>query len=152
VTETPSSVHRRQALENQPPLVLQVDDDIDDHTMLQIALRRAGLEWNLQFASDSGECFRHLDERPQPRLVLLDLNLPKVDGWQILAQIRDHQHWRMVPVIIYSTAFDQTYVDRAYASGANAYLAKPDTIAILIDQLTAIDRFWFKQASLPTWR
>lgn len=152
MAESSSSAYRRRALENQPPLVLQVDDDVDDHTMLQIALRRAGLEWNLQFAGNAEECFQRFDAYPQPRLILLDLNLPRIDGWQILDRIREHQPWRQLPVIIYSTAFDQTYVDRAYAKGANAYLAKPDTIAILIDQLTAIDRFWFQQASLPTWR
>lgn len=132
------------------PSVLLVDDDPDDHTMLRIARGRASLNWRLSVAHDADGCFVQLDSRDPPRLIMLDLNMPRVDGWSVLAQIRDHARYCVTPVVIYTTASDYRFVERAYALGANAYVVKPGTAAELVDYLTAMDRFWFETVDLPT--
>ena len=101
------------------PRVLLIDDDPDDHHILTIALDRSTLEWNLQLVANADAGIEVLESERPPHLVLLDLNMPGEDGWQLMRRLRGDPRWRSLPIVVYTTAYHQSFIDRAYDQGAN---------------------------------
>lgn len=117
------------------PVVLLVDDDPDDVDIALRALRREDLEVRVEVARDGGEALERLGvmaegegegEAPGslPRAVFLDLNMPRVDGWEVLERMRQHPPTRRLPVVVLSSSARREDIDRCYALGANSYLVK----------------------------
>jgi CheY-like chemotaxis protein len=84
-----------------------------------------------------------------PDLVLLDLNLPKLDGRQVLVEMRQHARLRPIPVIVLTSSDAESDIARSYAVGASCYVTKPGDLASFQSAVRAIDEFWFTVAKLP---
>ena len=129
----------------EDPIVLLVDDSADDATLVRIVFERAGFVAPLQLAHDGEEVIAYLrgdgdfadrQKFPLPTVVLLDLNLPRQNGFEVLAWIRQQPEHRRLRVYILSASNRAEDIQRAYDLGANSYLVKPSTL----DELTTVAR------------
>ena len=87
-----------------------------------------------------------------PDLVLLDINMPKKNGFEVLTELKSDPVLRRLPVVVFSTSNSQEYVDRAYDKGANTFITKPVALDDLKRALDAIAGYWAETARLPTFR
>ena len=107
--------------------ILLVEDNPGDVRLTEEALKEAKVHNNLHVAKDGVEAMEFLlaDDRPKPDLILLDLNLPRKDGREVLAEIKEHKDLRRIPVVILTTSEDEEDILRTYDLHANAYITKP---------------------------
>jgi chemotaxis family two-component system response regulator Rcp1 len=139
----------------QPIRILLVEDDPDDVLLTSEVLRETRISSALSVAMDGEDALDFLHQRgrfvkaPVPDLVLLDLNLPKKDGRQVLAEIKAHPDLRRIPVIVLTTSASARDVQRAYDDHANAYVRKPLGYAALLDVVRSIEDFWIGHVLLP---
>ena len=115
--------------------------------------RQGQIHWELTVAQDGEEALRVLFEEeyenaPLPNLILLDWNLPKVNGDEVLRSIKEHPKLRRIPVLVFSSSDDEEDIHAAYDNHANGYITKPESAAIA-DVVEAIERFWVAVAHLP---
>jgi two-component system, chemotaxis family, response regulator Rcp1 len=130
--------------------LLLVEDNDADVVLMQEALREAGLEHTLTVAPDGERALSHLREpRGLPDLVLLDLNMPRKDGREVLEEIKADPELLDVPVIVLTTSQSPTDVAFAYRNHANAYVRKPNGLDELMGVARAIRDFWMTAATLP---
>ena len=130
--------------------VLLVEDNEADVVLLQEALREGGVDLELSVALDGEQAMAELrgaDELPD--FVLLDLNLPRKDGREVLAEVKSDPALSEVPVIVLTTSQSPGDVAFAYRNHANAYVRKPNGLDQLIDVTRAIRDFWVAAATLP---
>ena len=131
--------------------ILLVEDLTSDALLLREALRDAGLDHELTVVSDGAEALAVLQTPgPTPQLVLLDLNLPKVSGEQVLDAIRADPQLEHLPVVILSTSNAPKDIRFAYEHRANAYVRKPNGFEALSATARAIRDFWTRTATLPS--
>ena len=131
--------------------ILHVEDDSNDALLFQHACRKAGMDVNLQVAADGEEALAYLkgadqfnnrETHPLPNLVVLDLKLPRVNGFDVLAWLRNEQKLRRLPVIVLTSSSHQSDVTRAYDLGANSFLVKPLAFEALVDLAKGINQYW----------
>ena len=131
--------------------ILHVEDDSNDALLFQHACRKAGMDVNLQVAADGEEALAYLkgadqfnnrETHPLPNLVVLDLKLPRVNGFDVLAWLRNEQKLRRLPVIVLTSSSHQSDVKRAYDLGANSFLVKPLAFEALVDLAKGINQYW----------
>lgn len=143
------------------PTILLADDDPEDRDLMRLAVLRASLPADrlrtVQDGDDLLDCLRHdgeyTDDRsPAPALVLLDLRMPKRDGFSALAEIRRDPALRALPVIVMTTSDNVDDVQRSYDLGANSYITKPDSLSSLVAAVETIRDYWFSCVSLPPSR
>jgi CheY-like chemotaxis protein len=117
------------------PVILSVDDDDNDAFLLQSAFRSTGFTARVHFAMDGEEALDHLkgtDSMQPPDLVLLDLKMPRLDGFDVLQWIRSQEDLRTVPVAVFTSSEHCEDIRKAYADGANLYVVKPSTYEELV--------------------
>jgi CheY-like chemotaxis protein len=128
--------------------VLHVDDDPNDTTLLQVACDKADVDFEIHNVGDGSQVIDYLAgagkyaDRTRyrlPGLVLLDLKMPRVEGWEVLKWIRGNSALRDLPVIVLSGSELQEDIRKAYAVGANSYLVKPPSFTSLINLVREID-------------
>lgn len=136
--------------------ILLVDDNPADVRLAQEALRETSAEKkNLRVVSDGVAALDFLRRRgpwgdaPRPDLILLDLNLPKKDGREVLAEIKMDEELRAIPVIVLTTSEDKEDVRRSYELHANCYISKPVGLDRYLEAVRRIDDFWLQLAQLP---
>ncbi len=130
--------------------ILVVDDSAEDIQLLEEAIQEYGLDVELESASDGEQALRRLrNGQPLPDLVLLDLNMPRRSGREVLAELKQDAGLRALPVIIFSTSSSPFDVEDCYDRHANSYLVKPLDFDGLSDVVHALDAFWVRQATLP---
>ncbi|HCP31707.1 TPA: hypothetical protein DIT45_00380 [Candidatus Acetothermia bacterium] len=111
--------------------VLVVEDNPNDVTIIKRAMRKSEVKCELSFARDGEEALNFLyrqgefEDAPRPDLILLDLRLPKIDGLEVLAKIKDDNRLRRIPVIVLTISTSQEDMVKAYDSGAASYMTKP---------------------------
>lgn len=111
--------------------VLVVEDNPNDVTIIKRAMRKSEVKCELSFARDGEEALNFLyrqgefEDAPRPDLILLDLRLPKIDGLEVLAKIKNDSRLRRIPVIVLTISTSQEDMVRAYDSGAASYMTKP---------------------------
>jgi CheY-like chemotaxis protein len=115
--------------------ILLVDDDSDTSESLRLFLEREGYE--VAVAAEGGEALRLLSERGEPDLILLDLNMPGMDGWGLMDALARHPHWIGTPVIVLTAAWEVSAED-VLALGADGMLRKPVTPDLL---LATVERY-----------
>jgi CheY-like chemotaxis protein len=135
--------------------ILMADDDEDDRDLAQDAFREAGLAGQIRFVLDGQELVddlrRHANSAhpERPDIVLLDLNMPRKDGREALAEIRGDESLRGIPVVVLTTSKDEEEIRRSYRLGANSFIAKPVTHAELVDVMRELATYWFDVVELP---
>jgi len=139
--------------------LLVVDDDLDDQELLQEALRDVGFVHTVVCVDDGTELLDYLHRRdrfvdqdayPDPSLILLDLQMPRMGGMEALASLHDHENLWRIPIVIMTTSWSEDDIARAYDLGVNAFLMKPVLYEELVEQVRALVTFWFRHAELPT--
>ncbi|MFC4439468.1 MULTISPECIES: response regulator [Natrialbaceae] len=135
--------------------VVLVEDNPGDVRLIQEAFGESEGDHTLHVATTADDALELLNERARdpdksaPDLVLLDLNLPGKDGYDVLETIRDDAALRRLPVIVLTSSKATDDIVRCYRAQANAYLTKPIETSKLVSMVHAIERFWFDHASLP---
>ena len=146
------------ASEVRPITILMADDDPDDQMMTRHALERNRLMNDLRFVEDGEQLMQYLRREgayakpgsaPRPGLILLDLNMPRKDGRQALAEIKSDPALRCIPVIALTTSRAEEDVLRSYDLGANSYITKPVTLDELVDTMKLIGQYWLGIVALP---
>jgi two-component system response regulator len=126
--------------------MLVVEDDPDDLALLRRAMRRASVDVAYDVAIDGDEAIAWLERvvaaGSPPRVVLLDLKLPRRSGFDVLAWMKSRDKLRRIPVVIFTSSNVGTDLDRAYDLGANSYLVKPATPSALLLLIAQIDSYW----------
>ena len=131
--------------------ILLVEDLTADAILLREALEDAGLGGELIVARDGQDALDELHSgRPLPQLVLLDLNLPRVSGAQVLDEIRSTERLAALPVVVLSTSTSPADIAFAYGHRANAYVRKPNGFEALAAVARSIRDFWARTATLPS--
>ncbi|HTI20053.1 MAG TPA: response regulator [Kutzneria sp.] len=135
--------------------VLLVEDDPGDVLMTREAFEHHKLRNNLHVVADGVEALRFLRregehaDAPRPGLVLLDLNLPRKDGREVLAEIKSDESLRSIPVVVLTTSEAEEDILRSYDLHANAYVTKPVDFDRFIDVIRQIDDFFVTVVKLP---
>jgi len=127
-------------------ILLAEDNDVDVW-LFREAFQALGLPHQLEIAPDGEQALARLRTRPLPDLILLDLNMPKLDGFEVLSAIRADPKLCLIPVIILSSSRDPKDVRRAQQLGANSYLCK--STEDFSDLVGDFDRYWLRRAELP---
>lgn len=144
-------------LENLPKSVeiLLVEDSPSDILITQEAFEQAKLMNRLHVVEDGVEALAFLrrqgrhHQAPRPDLILLDWNLPRKNGSEVLAELKADQELKLIPVVILTTSKAEEDVFKAYGLYANCYITKPVDFADFIEVVQAIDHFWFDLVTLP---
>ena len=131
--------------------ILLVEDNRDDETLVRRALRWSGVDCEVVVARDGGAALDYLfglgewndrDLAEQPLLVLLDLSLPNVDGFEVLRQIRADPITRRVPVVVLTASKRQSDLLDGYDAGANGYVVKPTELPAFVDAARFLGHYW----------
>ncbi|HLX23592.1 MAG TPA: response regulator [Usitatibacter sp.] len=148
-----------RSVDESPPVeILLVEDNPGDHRLTKEALHEGKVYNNLHWVQDGVEALEFLQRRgkhanaPRPDIILLDLNLPKKDGRQVLSEIKQDQALRAIPVVILTTSAAEEDVLRSYDLHANCYVTKPVDLEKFIVVVQSIDRFWLSVVTLPPGR
>lgn len=141
-----------------PITILLADDDEDDRLMTRDALRDARLHNDLRFCYDGVDLLDYLNGRgrweaagsaPRPGLILLDLNMPRMDGREALEQIKASPELRSIPVVVLTTSKAEEDIVRSYDLGVNSFITKPVTFLGLVEVMKVFSRYWMEIVELP---
>ena len=141
-----------------PIEILLVEDNIGDVRLTQEALREGKVKNNLTVARDGEEALKMLRREgehasiPRPDLILLDLNLPRRDGREVLQEIKADEQLRMIPVVVLTTSSAEADILKSYQLHANCYITKPVDLEQFISVVKSIDDFWLTIVRLPADR
>jgi two-component system response regulator len=138
--------------------ILLVEDNPDDVDLTRRAFQRAGLTQPLDVVEDGLEAldylfargeFAHRADAPLPSLVLLDLNLPRMDGHAVLRQIRTHPFTRFLPVVILTSSDEERDLVESYSHGCNSYVRKPVSYTEFVEAARQLGVYWLVLNRLP---
>lgn len=145
--------------EAAPPIeVLLVEDNPGDVRLTREAFRSARMERPLHVAADGVEAMAFLRREgefarvPRPDLILLDLNLPRMDGREVLARIKEDESLRTIPTVILTTSESESDILKSYELQANCYLAKPVQLEAFESLIQSVNDFWLTKVKLPQRR
>jgi two-component system, chemotaxis family, response regulator Rcp1 len=139
----------------QPVEILLVEDSPSDTDLTVEALREAKVRNHLSIVEDGVQAMEFLRRQgkyasaPRPNLILLDLNLPRKDGREVLAEIKGDEHLKTIPVVVLTTSRAEQDVLRAYNLNANCYITKPVDFDQFLNVVRSIENFWLYVVSLP---
>jgi two-component system response regulator len=134
------------------PVILLVEDSEDDVELTLRALRRCGIQSRVDVARDGAAAIDYLlgqPEHPLPTVVLLDLNLPKLSGLEVLERLRASPRARLVPVVILTSSREQNDLLRGYALGANSYVRKPVDYDAFLEAARQLGVYWLQVNEAP---
>ena len=138
--------------------ILIADDDEEDRMLIQDAMLESRLLNPLHFVVDGQEVmdylnhtgkFTDVEKNPLPGLILLDLNMPKKDGREVLKEIKSNPSLRSIPVVVLTTSKAEEDILRTYDLGVNSYIIKPVTFYALVDITKNIGKYWFEIVTIP---
>ena len=142
-----------------PITILICDDDEDDRLLTQQALEDAHISNNIRFVEDGEQLLDYLYQRgefagetgkaPRPGLILLDLNMPKLDGREALKAIKEDPALLDIPVVVLSTSRLDEDIARSYQLGVNSFITKPVTFSGLVEAMNVLGRYWLEIVELP---
>lgn len=142
----------------KPITILMADDDPDDRQLTKEALEEGRLINDIRFVDNGEELLEYLRKQgkyappadpPRPGLILLDLNMPRMDGRTVLKEIKSDPLLRTIPVVVLTTSKADEDVYRSYDLGVNSYIVKPVTFEALVDILQTLEKYWFEIVELP---
>jgi len=139
-------------------VLVMVDDDEDDCLLVEAALYEAYLKCDFHCVKDGLQVLDYLnrqghyqdpDTSPRPDLILLDLNLPRMSGREVLQKLKTDQRFRSIPVIILTTSSQEEDIAFCYDMGANTYIIKEPSFAGLLAAIRVVKEYWLETATLP---
>jgi len=142
--------------DGRPIEILLAEDSATDVMLAEEALEEAKMRNNLHVVKDGVETMAFLRKEgkyadaPRPDLILLDLNMPRKDGREVLAEVKADESLRMIPVVVLTTSDAQEDVHKVYELHANCCIKKPVDFEQFANVVRAIDKFWFTVVTLPT--
>lgn len=142
----------------EPIVILMADDDPEDCMLATEALAESRLANDVRTVGDGEELLDYLQHKgkyagqnnPRPGLILLDLNMPRMDGREALEKIKSDPELRRIPVVILTTSKAEEDVFRSYDLGANSYITKPVTFDSMVEVTKALTTYWFHIVNLPS--
>ncbi len=138
--------------------ILMADDDADDREMARDAFAEARLGNDLRFANDGVELLDYLYRRgkfsdpkdaPSPGIILLDLNMPRLDGLQALREIRNDERFRHIRVVVLTTSNSERDILASYNLSAASYITKPVTFEQLVEVIRSFGKYWLEIVEIP---
>jgi CheY-like chemotaxis protein len=139
----------------RPIVILMVEDNPTDVLIAKEGLFSANMLNTLHVADDGVEAMEFLRQRgkyagaPRPDLILLDLNIPRKNGHEVLAEIKADDHLKKIPVVILTTSQSEEDISKAYGLHANCYICKPVDFDQFTKAMRTIQDFWFSVVTLP---
>jgi two-component system response regulator len=147
-------------LHPKPVTILMADDDADDRELTREAFAESRLANDLRFVEDGVEVFEYLNRTgkyadpkasPWPSLLLLDLNMPRMDGREVLERLKADPRYSTIRVIVLTTSKAEEDIVRSYRLAAASYITKPVTFDSLVQVIQALGRYWFEIVELPEY-
>lgn len=136
--------------------ILIADDDDEDRMLARDALNESRLANTVFFVEDGVDLLDFLYQRgpysnsaPRPGLILLDINMPRMNGFEALREIRRDPDLRSIPVVMLTTSRAEEDIVRSYDLGVNSFISKPVTFEGLVDVMRTLGRYWFEIVDLP---
>ena len=137
--------------------VVVAEDDADDRMFMADAFEEAGIDVPLDFVNDGAELMEYLNANSKGPaaadhghiVVLLDLNMPRMDGRAVLKEIRSDERFKVMPVVVFTTSNSEQDIQLCYEIGASSFITKPSDFSQLVKAVKAFDRFWLGAVSLP---
>ena len=139
-------------------IIIMADDDEDDRYMIKEALIKAGVSIPVECVEDGEKLLELLYENQEkydksgemhPAFILLDLNMPKLDGRKSLEIMRQNEDLKKIPVIIFTTSDAEEEISHAYEIGANSFILKPTSFSEMVDIMKTLKSYWLETVSLP---
>ena len=134
--------------------ILLVEDNPGDVRLVLEALKSIKKEYDINIVMDGKEAIDYLRKKdkftevPRPDIILLDLNLPKINGFEVLSDIKSDSNLKTIPVIVLSSSEADSDIFESYCYHANCYLTKPSNFQNFMDLFDIIDKFWFETVKL----
>ena len=137
--------------------ILMADDDDDDKLFISQALVEHQFQFELKFVKDGEELMDYLQQRgnydtsnsARPGLVLLDLNMPRKNGLEVLKEIKSDDNLKSIPVVVMSTSKALEHINETYALGGSSFITKPVVFDEMVNLLKVLDNYWFNVVKLP---
>jgi len=136
--------------------ILIAEDDADDRFLLRAAFEENGFTDRLEFVENGVEALEYLRDNclhgpanTLPRFILLDLNMPKKDGREVLKELKQDADLKNIPVVVFSTTNNEQEMRRCYELGANSYITKPNSFELLIKTVAALRSYWLQATNVP---
>jgi CheY-like chemotaxis protein len=145
----------------RPISILIAEDDAEDRMLVKDALDESRLANFVRFVEDGEELLDYLfnrskyadkDEYPTPGLILLDLNMPRMDGREALKEIKKDPLLRLIPIVVLTTSQADEDILRTYNLGVSSFITKPVTFGSLVDIMRVLGRYWFEIVELPPYQ
>ncbi len=139
--------------------VLLIEDNPRDVRLTQRAFQQVELTHDLRVVRDGDEAIAYLNREgtyhdpslsPRPNVILLDLNLPRMGGHEVICQVKQDPRFKQVPIIVLTTSGRPVDIRQAYENGANAYLLKPVEFNRFTEVLGQLGKFWLEMVELPS--
>lgn len=138
--------------------ILLIEDDEDDVSLTQRAFIKGRILNKLYVVRDGEEAMEFLEHRgrysdpddaPRPGIILLDLNMPKMDGREVLQKIKSSENLRVIPVIVLTTSERDEDILESYENGANTFITKPVEFGKFVETVVTLGKYWLSIAELP---
>jgi two-component system response regulator len=142
----------------KPVVILMVDDDIEDIYSTKRAFKEGKFANDFRHVKDGDELFAYLENKgefadesfnPLPHIILLDINLPKKSGIEILKELREEDQYRSIPVVMLTNSENESDILDCYDRGANSFITKPVSIEGMLQVVKHFESYWFQMVSIP---
>jgi len=140
----------------RPIEILLIEDSPSDANLIQISFKQAKIANNLRWVEDGETALDYLLQQgdyansPRPDLIVLDLNLPGMDGQEVLTSVKSHPTLKRIPVIVLTTSEDEEDILKSYELNANCYITKPIDIQQFMRMVQLLEEFWLAAVQLPS--
>jgi len=140
----------------KPCTILLVEDDAADAHLTRMAFQEGRVHLDLQHVENGEEAFAYLKEegayqgRPKPDLILLDLNMPRMDGRQFLHEVKQYDDFRAIPIVVLTTSDAESDIYASYDRGAAGFIVKPVSVDDFVHQIQKLENYWFELVKRPT--
>ena len=153
-----NNIHKSNTFQqnsNQSIPILIADDDPDDRYLIGSAFKESTFKHPISFVENGVELLKYLrseapyEDRQLPGLILLDLNMPQLDGRNALVQIKSDSEFRRIPIVVLTTSTAEEDIQNSYDLGVSAYVSKPGSYDDMIELVEVLNQYWIKFASIP---
>ena len=140
-------------------ILMMADDDPDDREFVREAFEKSGYEGEFRYVEDGGALVEYLENAQAkgskgdcriPDLILLDLNMPRVDGYEALKRIKSNDRLRRIPIVVLSTSDSEADILQTYDEGGNSFITKPTGFDELVEMAGRLKKYWLELVKLPT--